>query len=767
MVGKFIIILSFVLSLATTVAYFISKDKDDKPNKLGRYLYLAMFLSIVLASGILLSNILSFNYQYTYIWSYSSKLLPLNLLISSFYAGQEGSFLLWTFLISSVGVFLLYYTKKYNFEQKTMAFYTMILVFLTLLLIIKSPFNFIWESFPDVNPDVIPQNGRGLNPVLESYWISIHPPILFTGYALLSVPFALAIAGMFKRDYNNWAILSTPWVLTASAILGFGIMLGGFWAYETLGWGGFWGWDPVENSSLLPWLMSITLVHTLLIQKRTGGLVKTNIILAIFGFIFVLYATFLTRSGVLGDTSVHSFVDPGQLVYLLLLIFLIVFTLIGLVFFFIRFNDMSKVKINLKYDSREFFITLGSVFIVAVTIIVFFGTSLPLFQEILGKPKSAVEISFYNNWSLPLAILMFLTNAFSLYLNWKSSTSMGTALKNSLVSAGISIILTVIVIIAGVKRIDHILLFFSSFFSIVINLVFIFRVGRRKLRLVGSYISHLGLALLLLGALTSSVFVSQKHINLKNTVSDEALGYKFTLVGRDQIQKNMPDREKYKYHLKVQGNGVNSIVSPIIYWSDFNERQAPFFEPGIKRYVTKDLYVSPNGITLEYPYPSKELGKGETYVVPDDTSFKISFIKFDMSAMMGNGGAGHANSTVVPMGAICELIDSNHSTIDTLIAEINMQNGEFNPVMKSIKGKSFKLGFTRFINNPENIALSKVEISVIPEQQGLAHPEEVISFEVSTKPFINLVWLGVIGIVIGLVLTIKKPNIENGKNINK
>ncbi|TAL70933.1 MAG: hypothetical protein EPN82_01130 [Bacteroidetes bacterium] len=765
MIGKLIIILSFVIALATTVAYFISKGKDDKPNKIGRYLYLTLFLLIVLASGILLSNILSFNYQYTYIWSYSSKLLPLNLLISSFYAGQEGSFLLWTFLISLAGVFLLYYTKKYNFEHKTMAFYTLILVFLTLLLIIKSPFNFIWESFPDVDPNVIPPNGRGLNPILESYWISIHPPILFSGYAVLSVPFALAVAGMFKRDYTNWAILATPWVLTASAILGFGIMLGGFWAYETLGWGGFWGWDPVENSSLLPWLMSITLVHTLLIQKRTGGLVKTNMILAIFGFIFVLYATFLTRSGVLGDTSVHSFVDPGQLVYLLLLIFLIVFTLIGLFFFAIRFKDMSsKVKINLKYDTREFFITLGSVFIVAVTLIVFFGTSLPLFQEILGKPKAAVETSFYNNWSLPLAILMFLTNAFSLYLNWKSSTSIGTALKNSLVSLGISIILTIVVIFFGVKRLDHILLFFSSFFSIIINIVFIFRFGRKKIRLAGSYISHLGLALLLLGALTSSVFVSEKHINLKNFSSDEALGYKFTLVGRDQIQKNMPDREKFKYHLKVQGKGVNSVVSPIIYWSDFNERQSPFFEPGIKRYVTKDLYVSPNGISLEYPYPSKDLGKGETFVVPSDTSFKISFIKFDMSAMMGGGG--HADKKVVPMGAICELINGNSSVIDTLFAELNMETGEFNPIMKNIPGKNFKLGFTRFLNNPENIALSKVEISVLPEEQGIVHPEEVISFQVSTKPFINLVWLGVIFIVIGLVLTIKRPVQENGKNIN-
>lgn len=764
MIGKFIIILSFVFALAATVAYFISKEKDDRAGKLGRYLYFSLFFAITLASGILLSNILSFNYQFTYIWSYSSKLLPLNLLISSFYAGQEGSFLLWTFMISLSGIFLLYYTKKYNYEAKTMAFYTLILVFLTLLLIIKSPFTYLWESFPDVDPNIMPQNGRGLNPILESYWISIHPPILFLGYALLSVPFALGIAGLFKKDYSNWVTLATPWVLTSSAVLGFGIMLGGFWAYETLGWGGFWGWDPVENSSLLPWLISITLVHTFLIQKRTGGLVKTNFILAIFAFIFVLYATFLTRSGVLGDTSVHSFVDPGQLVYLLLLIFLVTFMLIGFIFFFLRFKDMTKVKINLKYDTREFFITLGSIFILAVTLIVFFGTSLPLFQEILGKPKSAVDISFYNNWNLPLAIMMFLTNAISLYLNWKTSTSFSTAMKNSLVSAGISVILTIVVIIAGVSRIDHILLFFSSFFSITINIVFIVKMGKKKIRLVGSYLSHLGLALLLLGALTSSVFVAEKHINLKYNKSDSALGYKFTLVGRNQIEKKMSDREKYKYHLKIQGNGVNSIVSPIIYWSDFNERSSPFFEPGIKRYITKDLYISPNGISLEYPYPSKDLGKGETYAVPFDTSFKVSFIKFEMSSMMDGGG--HGNGTIVPMGAIVELIDGSNSVIDTLFAEINMETGDFKPIMKEVKGKNYKFGFTRFISNPENVALSKVEISIIPENQVIAKPEEVVSFQVSTKPFINLVWLGVIFLVTGLFLTIKKPVLDKENNMS-
>ena len=147
----------------------------------------------------------------------------------------------------------------------------------------------------------------------------IHPQVLFIGFTSMSVPFAYAVAGMLKRDYVSWIRVSTPWTVFGAMVLGTGVVMGGFWAYETLGWGGYWGWDPVENSSLVPWLFCVASIHTMLSQRRSGSFIKTNFVLSILCFIMVLYSTFLTRSGVLGDTSVHSFVEPGMLVYWMLL----------------------------------------------------------------------------------------------------------------------------------------------------------------------------------------------------------------------------------------------------------------------------------------------------------------------------------------------------------------------------------------------------------------------------------------------------------------
>ena len=239
-----------------------------------------------------------------------------------------------------------------------MLIYSAILSFLFLMLILKNPFTYIWDVFPKdlihagpIPASVVnyvwldqakgiwaqyPNEGKGLNPLLQNYWMVIHPQVLFIGFTSMSVPFAYAVAGMLKRDYVSWIRVSTPWTVFGAMVLGTGVVMGGFWAYETLGWGGYWGWDPVENSSLVPWLVCVASIHTMLSQRRSGSFIKTNFVLSILCFIMVLYSTFLTRSGVLGDTSVHSFVEPGMLVYWMLLAGLFLFAAIGFGLFFAR-----------------------------------------------------------------------------------------------------------------------------------------------------------------------------------------------------------------------------------------------------------------------------------------------------------------------------------------------------------------------------------------------------------------------------------------------
>ena len=193
----------FSFSIISTITFFLSSKGNDTYKKIARYSYLFITLGLIFLSLFFLYLILSHNFQYTYIWNYSSTQLPLHLLISSFYAGQEGSFLLWALFMAIIGAVLIPYAQKNGYESIAMGFYSLILVFILVLLIIKSPFNHIWDSFDNVAEGFMPPDGRGLNPILENFWITIHPPILFLGYAAFSVPFIFAITGFIKKDYTK------------------------------------------------------------------------------------------------------------------------------------------------------------------------------------------------------------------------------------------------------------------------------------------------------------------------------------------------------------------------------------------------------------------------------------------------------------------------------------------------------------------------------------------------------------------------------------
>ena len=424
MIGQILIHLLFATALIGTGFYAFALKGNERAADIGRFLFRFTTIGIVISFLAILWLVFNHRFEYHYVWNYSSRELQAWYLFAAGYAGQEGSFLLWTLWVAVLGVALSAFGRRKGMESEIMVFYSLILVFLLLLLVIKNPFAYVWETFAKdgVADGFVPQNGKGLNPLLHNVWITIHPPILFTGFAAMSAPFALAMAGLLKRDYQNWVKHALPWTLYSTAILGFGIMLGGFWAYETLGWGGFWAWDPVENSSLIPWLVSAALVHTMIIQKKTGGLVKTNIILASLSFILVLYSTFLTRSGVLGDTSVHSFVDPGMFAYVMLIAFMSTFLLIALSIMYLRRKDLLYSSASFSMQSREFLMSIGSALLLGSAIIVFIGTSWPLFAEIIKQPKVAIDPAFYNSTHLPLVILIMFMNAISLIARWKGKS---------------------------------------------------------------------------------------------------------------------------------------------------------------------------------------------------------------------------------------------------------------------------------------------------------------------------------------------------------
>ncbi|MFN6135220.1 MAG: cytochrome c biogenesis protein CcsA, partial [Bacteroidota bacterium] len=251
MIGQLGIHILFGISVAATVMYGLAMRRASADlETIGRWLFRTLTAGLLVSAAALVWLIVTHRFEFTYVWNYSSRELPLHLLVACFYSGQEGSILLWTLLVAGIGSVLQPYARRHGYESSVMLFYGLILSFLTLLMVAKNPFAYYHETFAanGLTMADLPENGRGLNPLLHNAWITIHPPILFTGFASMSVSFAFAMAGLIRREYHRWIDIALPWTLGGTAVLGCGIMLGGCWAYATLGWGGFWGWDPVENS---------------------------------------------------------------------------------------------------------------------------------------------------------------------------------------------------------------------------------------------------------------------------------------------------------------------------------------------------------------------------------------------------------------------------------------------------------------------------------------------------------------------------------------
>ncbi len=586
----------------------------------------------------------------------------------------------------------------------------------------------------------MPEDGRGLNPILENYWIAIHPPILFLGYSLLTVPFVFAVSGWLKKDYSSWIQPATKWALVGAGVLGLGIMLGGFWAYETLGWGGFWGWDPVENSSLIPWLFVTALVHTLILQRLNGGLVRTNFVLASLSFIAVLYATYLTRSGILSDTSVHSFVDPGKIVNILLLILQSIFLVFPTIVFILRLKETSGIKSSYKLNSREFLTVLGALLLIVSAVIIILGTSLPIFQGWVGLKKVALDPGFYNQWMLPIAILILLLNAISLYFAWKE-TDVSTVFKSNIWDLILAFIVGVVFAIFSNKNFAFGFLIFSSFFSLIVNIKYIIRKIKKKNLRIGAFVSHLGIAILIVGAMLSGGFEQTRTIHLIEGGKANAFDYQFELVAKEQIEKHLSDREKYQYHIKITSNASNSVLKPIVYWSEFNNFEQPFFEPDIKTYISKDVYVAPKSISFNEFYTPITLQKGKKIQAPWSEHDSIEFVSYDMSSMHIGTNTDH-----FMFGLILKYTIDGKEYDDNIYSILNMKMNSFSPVWRRVPTKDFAIGFTKF-EPAENLEQSTIQLSF---------GQEMFIADVTIKPFIWLVWLGVVFIVIGFFVALAK-----------
>jgi cytochrome c-type biogenesis protein CcmF len=517
-IGKLLVSASFVAALLALVAYFISANKDDERTfKIGNGLFSAMAVFLVSAAGILIYLIFQHQFQYYYVFNYTSLDLTPLYLWSSFYGGQEGSFMLWIFFSSLFGFGLMKWTRP-PYKAPVLFFLTLTQLFLLSMLLgwdlfgLKlgaSPFRTIAEEMPNApflqaNPNFVPADGSGLNDLLKSPWMVIHPPMLFTGFAMMTVPFCFAMASLWKRKYNEWIGPALPWTLTANVALLTAIFLGGYWAYVTLSFGGYWAWDPVENASLVPWLIGTAGIHAMIIQRKSSVAQKTSILFAILAYVAVVYETFLTRSGILSNSSVHSFVDLG--LYNQLLAFMIVITGVGLGLFFWRYKELPTPNKEARVLSREFMTVTGSILLLILGSVIILGTSSPIIGQLFAENPTPPEISFYNDWSMPIVMIMAVVTVIGQFLFWKKYDleSLASALINPLLVTSAVTILTII--LGNVRDIYYMFYLFCGYFAVVGNAWILIRLAKQKLKLIGGTFTHIGFGLLLIGILASSAY---------------------------------------------------------------------------------------------------------------------------------------------------------------------------------------------------------------------------------------------------------------------
>ncbi|AEA80919.1 cytochrome c heme lyase subunit CcmF [Candidatus Pelagibacter sp. IMCC9063] len=435
--GAVLLIVSF-LTTCSTLFLYIKNNIIQKSSiyfqfflfyKVSFYLILFSFLVLIVCFTISDFSIIS-----VYENSHTDK--PLFYKISAAWGNHEGSMLLFILVISLYGVLFLLNSKNINDPLRacTIFFQSIIqLIFLSFLIFTSNPYN---KIFP------IPAQGLGLNPILQDPLLAIHPPFLYLGYVGFSLVFSLLLAALILKQYNSgWASIAKKWIMLPWSFLSFGIALGSFWAYYELGWGGYWFWDPVENASLMPWIASTALIHSIVVMEKLKKLFAWTAILTILTFLLSLFGTFLVRSGVLN--SVHAFAnDPERGVYILLIISAI--TLGSLIVYILKFPKESASNNSFVLFSRDFSILLNNYFLIFILTVVIVGTTYPILLSVFTGETISVGPQYYNTILAPFIFVFLILMAIGPLMKWNGNSLIPTKQKIFLFFL-VSIFLTILI----------------------------------------------------------------------------------------------------------------------------------------------------------------------------------------------------------------------------------------------------------------------------------------------------------------------------------
>ena len=552
-IGFGVLALSFLVTLYSVfAAIYGERTKNPAYVESARRAMLLTWPLLTLTAGILIYLLVNDHYEVQFVYEVTSRSMPTYLKVTAWWGGQSGSLLFWSWLMSAFTSLVT--LRKWDRDREFLPWVIVVCgitlaFFLGMSLIFENPFAQLYQTFDGINPYTFkpatsvlftPQDGQGLNPLLRHPGMVIHPPMLYLGFVSFVIPYAFAMAALITgRTDDRWIRLTRRWTLWAWLFLSFGLVLGGRWAYDVLGWGGYWGWDPVEIAAFMPWLTGTAFLHSVMIQEKRGMLKHWNMLLVILTYDLVIFGTFLTRSGVL--SSVHSFAQSAIGPLFFVFIGLTFITSLGLIIY--RWSALQSETQMTSILSREALFLLNNLLFMSILVVCFWGVIYPLISELFTGEKVTVGPPFYERATSPLfAALIFLMGVAPLSA-WGHSTvkTLGFALWKPIVAA---LLFTAGLFVVYTQRVSALLGFFIIILVILVtayeygrgvrarmrsqgeNLVTAFwNLTGRNRRRYGGYIIHISMMLMAIGILGIEMFQTETQGTLAAGETLNIAGY--------------------------------------------------------------------------------------------------------------------------------------------------------------------------------------------------------------------------------------------------
>ncbi len=756
----------------------------------------AAIVSIFIALFYIIANHL---FEYHYAWSHSSLDLPGKYLLSCFWEGQEGSFMLWMFWQAVLGLVVMRTAK--SMETRTMTIIAMAQTILCTMILgiylghdIKigsTPFLLLRNAMQGAPIFAMPnyldfvKDGNGLNVSLQNYWMVIHPPILFLGFALTLIPFAYCLAALWKGDYTTLVKPVIGWSLVCGAVLGTGIMMGGRWAYESLNFGGYWAWDPVENASLVPWLTLVAGLHTLIVYKNTKRAFTITLIFLLLSHLLVWYSTFLTRTGILGKTSVHAFTGDGQALYYHLLAVIAFLVLLSTTLLVWRWRKLPNVKSEEKTLSREFWMFIGAAVIFICGVAIIWDTSLPVWaplaKMITGKdfapPVNVMK--HYNDIHVWIAIIIGFLSGLTMYMKYKDTPPAQLWKRIGVVTGIAAVMALAIGFKQNITAWQYSFMLFAACFSIVASISYGMAIQKGKFKNLGPVIAHLGFGAVLLGILLSSYNKHAISFNTtgealslgKGSMEDEAresrenqimffgipvaMGDYFATYIGDSSVPGKDRRIYYKVKFEKTDSATNKVTEEFMLYPDAfinpkGNESGLSANPDTKHYLTHDVYTFINQAT------DKSKSDTSTYLThivqkAGDTIYLNSgfmiFKGFDKVVKNKNYTPSSGSNAVSAVLEVHDKMGRIHEANPIFVLD---NTGVVSHIEDTVQIMELYTRLDNIILKSKDSAYGQISVRQTDPK------DDFIVLKALVFPYINVLWTGVIIMVFGFFISLGK-----------